>query len=106
MNVLMLELIVDVALVGLGVSIGWIVRGSVTAAQSQLRQTDALSDANWRTGTPYCPRCGRLDGSHTTACERARLDILVAPVRGRKFDARGQAGSSLTPPVRRTDRRG
>lgn len=94
-----------------GFVIGWIARGSLTAAQTQLHQTDALSDADWRTGThqwcpQWCPRCGRTDGTHTSDCERARLDAIVPPLRGRRFDAHGQDGSPLAPPVRRSDRRG
>ena len=69
--------------IAIGFVIGWVVRDYVRQAQQDLVASDRDLDRVphiRHDGPPWCPRCGRMDGSHTTACERSRLDVFVAPV--------------------------
>ena len=89
--------------IAIGFVIGWVVRDYVRQAQQDLvasdRDLDRAPHINYCTCTvvtgghrtqdvrcpvhaswQFCPRCGRSDGTHTSACERARLDVFVAPV--------------------------
>ena len=71
--------------IAIGFVIGWVVRDYLTSAQNELRASDRDLDRapHIRHDGPlstWCPRCGQLNGSHTTACERSRLDVFVAPV--------------------------
>lgn len=83
----------------IGFVIGWIVHAYVIAAQRELLQSDRDLDRSPHINHDapkfsFCTRCGRSDGTHTTACERARLDILVSPVRRRTDGAQGHSGLS------------
>lgn len=83
----------------IGFVIGWVTHGYLTRAQRDLLQSDRDLDRSPHINHDapkftFCTRCGRSDGTHTTACERARLDILVAPVRRRVDGAQGHSGLS------------